>query len=101
MEEETKEQIETRMREAGKKKFEVRLITDEDNLTEKCIYIDGEYFDWSIDEESFDWAKKQGPEIFAATQRDIAQHFIDSLSEMVGRKVTIQEFAIATKIGWI
>jgi hypothetical protein len=101
MEEEIKEQFETRMREEGKKKFEVRLFTDEKGFHEKQIYIDGEHFDWGIDEESFDWARKQGPAYFAAIQKDIAKHFLESLSEMVGRPITIQEFATANKTGWI
>ena len=100
-EKETKEQIEVKMREAGKKKFELRLSQDENGFYEKNIYIDGELFDWQVDQESFDWAVKQGGAILAAAQKDIAKHFLDSLSEMVGRKLTIQEFAVATKTGWI
>jgi hypothetical protein len=89
------------MKEDKKKKFEVRLEHTPDGFMQKNIYIDGELFDWSIDEESFEWAKKQGPVFFEATKKDIANHFLESLCEMVGRKITIEDFKLATKTGWI
>lgn len=93
--------FEERMREEGRKKFEVRRITDDQGWSENALFIDGEYFDWSIDEESFDWAMKQGPEMAIAAQEDIAKHFLDSLSEFVGRKLTMENFIEATQTGWI
>lgn len=87
--------------EQDKKKFEVRLERLPDKFFQKNIYIDGELFDWSIDEESFEWAKKQGPEFFEVVKKDIANHFLESLSEMVGRKITLEDFNQALKTGWI
>lgn len=89
------------MNEDKKKKFEVRTESTKDGFFQRNIYVDGEFFDWSIDEKSLDWAKNQGPVFFEATKKDIANHFLDSLSEMVGRKITIEEFKLALKTGWI
>jgi hypothetical protein len=85
----------------NKKKFELRLDPTPDGFFQKNIYVDGDLFDWAIDEESFDWARKQGPVFFEAVKKDIANHFLDSLSEMVGRKITLADFHTALKNGMI
>lgn len=85
----------------NKKKFEVRIRKTPDGFFQRDIFVDGEFFDWSIDEESFEWARKQGPEFFEATKKDIAKHFLESLSEFVGRRVTPGDFQKATKTGFI
>ena len=87
--------------EENKKKFEVRMEKTPDKFFQKNIYVDGEYFDWSIDEESLDWSRRQGPEFFEVVKRDIASHFLSSLSEFVGRKITLEVFQDALKTGWI
>lgn len=89
------------MNEDNKKKFEVRTERTTDGFLQKNIYIDGELFDWGIDEESFDWAKKQGPVFFEAAKQDIAKHFLESLSEMVGRRISPEDLQNARKTGWI
>ena len=68
---------------------------------QKNVYIDGELFDWEIDEEAYKWAQSKGPMILAVVQQDICKHFLDCLSEVVGRKITIQDLQEATKTGWI
>jgi len=89
------------MSDDNKKKFEVKMEKTPDGFFQRNIYVDGEYFDWSIDEQSLDWAKKQGPEFFEVVKKDIANHFLDSLSEMVGRKITFNDFQAALKTGLI
>jgi len=93
--------IYTYMSDDNKKKFEVKMEKTPDGFFQRNIYVDGEYFDWSIDEQSLDWAKKQGPEFFEVVKKDIANHFLDSLSEMVGRKITFNDFQAALKTGLI
>ena len=87
------------------KKFEVKEEMTQGYVAgpffQRNIYIDGELFDWAIDEESYNWAMKQGPEILMAAQKDIARHFLESLSEIVGRRVSIQDLQEAAKTGWI
>jgi len=34
-------------------------------------------------------------------QKDIEKHFVESVSEVVGRKITPEEIKEATKTGWI
>jgi len=68
---------------------------------EKQIFIDGEMLDWSVDSSSFLEAQKMGPQFALAVQRDIAKHFIESVSEVLGRKVTMDEIKEAIRTGWI
>jgi hypothetical protein len=83
------------------KKFEVKKYFHENGEFSEGIFVDGELFDWSINEEDVQWARKQGPEYFAAVQKDIVKHFFECLSEMVGRPVTDKELEKAKKTGWI
>ena len=92
---------EEKKRDEGKKKFEIKIATDDDGMMDKQIFIDGEFFDWGVDPEAFEWAKQQGPEYFRAAQIDIAKHFLESISEVVGRKVTLHDLTQAEKTGWI
>lgn len=68
---------------------------------EKAIFIDDEMLDWSIDMSSFVEAVKMGPTFMRAVQRDIERHFIDSVSDFLGRKVTMEDIKEAIKTGWI
>lgn len=86
--------------EIKRKKFELRLL-EKNGMLETVIFIDDELFDWEIDIDSYNKAVKMGPEYVKAAQTSIANHFLDSLSEMVGRKVTTAEVDKAKITGWI
>jgi hypothetical protein len=79
-----------------KKKFEIKT-----NGKEKAIFINGEIFDWKADPKSISDAMRMGPEYMKAAQKDIQKHFLDSLSEIVGRQLTAIDIARASKEGWI
>jgi hypothetical protein len=79
-----------------KKRFELKT-----NGVQKAVFVDGELFDWDVDHASVAEAMRMGPEYFMAAKKDIQKHFLDSLSEMVGRQLTVKDVAIATKQGWI
>lgn len=68
---------------------------------EKAIFIDGELFDWSVDMNSLADAMHMGPEMFEAAKRDIEKHFTESVSEVLGRKVSDDELKQAIRTGWI
>ncbi len=68
---------------------------------ENAIFIDGEQLDWSLDVSSLQDAMKMGPKFFAAAQKDIEKHFLESVSDFLGRKITQEELKNATKQGWI
>ena len=89
------------MDEDKKKKFEVRIDPTPDGMFEKNIYIGGERFEWEIDEASFNWAKSQGTAFFEAVKKDIANHFLASLSEVCEKRITLQDFQTALKTGRI
>ncbi len=84
-----------------KKRFEVRMKMHSNGSIEKQIFIDNEMLDWSVDSSSFLEAQKMGPQYMRAVQEDIAKHFIESVSEVLGRKVTIEDIKQATIDGWI
>ena len=73
-----------------------------DKSFSKNIYVDGELFDWGIDERDFQQVmQSRDPRLMIAVQQDIARHFLESLSEFVGRKLTPQDIKEAEKTGWI
>lgn len=86
--------------EENKKRFEVKMRGKSGGL-EKAIFIDGELLDWQIDMNSYADAVRMGPHFQREVQRDIERHFIDSVSDTLGRKVTMEEIKTAIKTGWI
>lgn len=95
---------EAKNRSEGKKRFEIRALRDiesQEILLQKAIFIDGEHFDWDVDHEALAWAERQGPVFFAAVQKDINNHFLACLSEVVGREIRMVDFQNAMKTGWI
>jgi hypothetical protein len=83
-----------------KKQFEVMMRHVAGGL-QKAIFIDGEMLDWAVDTASLREAMMMGPKFFKAIQRDIERHFVESVSDFIGRKVTPQEIKEATRTGWI
>jgi len=80
--------------------FEVKMRQNKGGV-EKAIFIDGELLDWSVDLSSLAEAAKMGHKFYRAAQRDIEKHFVDSVSEFIGRKVTPDDIKTATVTGWI
>ena len=85
-----------------KKKFEIKMGINQDHSFSKNIYVDGELFDWSINEKDFqEVIKSKDPRLIMAVQQDIAKHFLASLSEFVGKRLTFEDIKNAEKTGWI
>lgn len=84
-----------------KKRFEVMMRAAKGGGIEKAIFIDGEMLDWQIDMNSYAEAVKMGFHFRREIQRDIEKHFIESVSDFIGRKVTMEEIKQAIKTGWI
>lgn len=83
-----------------RKKFEVKMRLDR-GFIEKAIFIDNEMLDWNMDISSYVECCKMGPSFKYAAQQDIEKHFVESVSDFLGRKVTIDEIKAAIKSGWI
>jgi hypothetical protein len=81
--------------------FETRILRHPDGSFERKIFINNELLDWSVDVASFQEAQKMGPMYQRAVKEDIVKHFTNSVSEFLGRKVTMEEIHHATKSGWI
>ena len=88
-------------RDEPKKKFEVKMRKNSDGSIEKAIFIDDEMLDWSIDMNSYLEACRMGFMYQREAQRDIERHFIDSVSDFLGRKVTMDDIKNAIKTGLI
>jgi hypothetical protein len=84
-----------------KKSFEVKMRKGKNGTIEKAIFIDDELLDWSIDMSAYIDARKMGSKYQKALQVSIEDHFIDAVSDTLGRKVTINEIKEAIKTGWI
>ena len=65
------------------------------------LFIDDKLFPYEIDQASLMRAKQMGPSYFAIAQKEIMTHFVESLGDFLGRKVTMDEVQKATKEGWI
>jgi hypothetical protein len=87
--------------ELGKKKFEVKMRHGKNGVIEKAVFIDGEILDYSIDMTSLTEAMRMGPQFHKAALQDIEKHFRESVSEVVGRKVTAEDIKLAITTGWI
>lgn len=90
----------TKLGSMEKKRFEVKIIKGK-NGPIKRIFVDGQFFDWDVDRKSLEECKKMGPEYLAAAEKDIQKHFMESLSEFVGREITPIDLLKAIKLGWI
>jgi len=87
--------------EFGLTRFETRIKFHPNGEIERQIYIGGELLDWSVDITSFREAQKMGSMYHRAIKEDIVKHFTNSVSEVLGRKVSMEDIVKATKTGWI
>ena len=88
------------MMEERKRKFEVKINRNY-NPPKRGIFIDGKLFDWEVDQESLQKAREMGPKFYVMAQLDIEKHFLESLSEFLGREITQAEVTQATQTGFI
>lgn len=78
-------------------------------LMQKGIFVDGELFDWSANEDEYNEAMKYAAkfdkikrkEIELKIEKSIEEHFLQSFSEFMGRQVTLEEINTARTTGWI
>lgn len=67
------------------------------------IFIDGEPFDWSLDDEAVEQANALASvdEFTRAVHNDIMGHFLDSLSEVLGFRPSMKQVNEALDGGFI
>jgi len=88
-------------KEIEKKKFQVMFREHHNGYKEKAIFINDEKLDYTIDISAYLEACKMGITMKLAVQQDIEKHFTESVSEVLGRRVTLDEIKVAIKTGWI
>jgi hypothetical protein len=85
------------------KTFEIQEVYDpEEDRQFRALVIDGEVFDWGFEQEDIHKAKKFcGQDSFLAksVQGDVCKFFLESLSEVLGRTITLAEVNTAIKKG--
>jgi len=84
-----------------RKRFEVKMRAAKGGGIEKAIFIEDELLDWQIDMNSYMDAMKMGPQYRREIQKSIEEHFIEAVSDTLGRKVTMEEIKQAIQTGWI
>jgi hypothetical protein len=84
-----------------KVQFEVMMRPAGNGAIENAVFIDGEKLDWSIDMSSLMEARFMGPKFFRAVQDDVVKHYVKSVSDFLGRHITMEEINSAIKTGWI
>lgn len=88
-----------------KHRFEIKMrklgSDPEKDGVEKAVFVDGKKLDFSIDVIRFLEAKRMGPAALFEEQKRIERLFVKSVSEAVGRRVTVEEIKRATVEGWI
>jgi hypothetical protein len=69
----------------------------------ESIVIDGERFDWDLDEESIEDANRHAntPEFMRAIHADIMGHFLNSLEAVLGFRPTMKQVNDALEKGAI
>lgn len=79
-------------------KVEIKNVDDQ-----KVILVDGEIFDWGLDEESLEQANKyaNNKQTMSAIHADIKNYFLESIAEYLGFKPTIKQINEALKNGFI
>ena len=81
-----------------------KTITVSQDDNRKVISVDGIVFDWGIDDESLEEAKRfaaSNPIMKKSIHADIQQHFIQSFSEFIGEEVTLSQLNSAIITGVI
>lgn len=84
-----------------KSKFEVRVYKTPDGQIKKDVFINNELLDYSIDISSYREACQMGQLYKIEVQKSIEKHFTESVSEVLGKKVTIEDIKKAIITGWI
>lgn len=82
----------------------LNIKSPEKNKDIKYLVLNNEIFDWGIDDDSLDRAKKlmyQKPDMKEAVIMSIINHFVDSFSDFLGRTTTLEEVVTAIEKGHI
>jgi len=88
-----------------KLKFEVKMRPlgpdPKKDGVEKAGFIDGKMLEYKIDVLRFLEAKSKGYNFLIEEQKKIEKEFVSSVSNFLGRKVTIEEIKKSILEGWI
>jgi hypothetical protein len=72
----------------------MKFIEIKDHNGYRAIFVDGELFDWEMDLDGLQEAKKfhsGNPILKKSIEGDIQTHFLQSFSEFIGHSITLNE----------
>lgn len=70
----------------------------------KVLLVEGELFDWGMDVESLHEAKKvisHHRELSESISMSIINHFLESFSDFIGKKISLKELLVSMERGFI
>ena len=82
----------------------LNIKSPEKNKDIRFIVLDSEIFDWGIDDDSLNRAKKliqQKPDMKEAIVMSMVNHFIESFSDFLGRPCTLEDIVQSIEKGSI
>lgn len=82
----------------------MKLEIKEHSEGHRAIYVDDVLFDWGLEQEDVERAKKfaKSSDVLKKTiQNDIQKHFLDSFAEFLGKTVSLRELNEAIESGTI
>lgn len=87
------------------KKLELLSVKCEESGEDiNVIRIDGEIFDWGMDPDSINEARKtiiHNKELKESVVLSVVSHFFECLSDFLGQKIDLEKFLVSLKKGYI
>lgn len=81
-----------------KTRFEIRKVKNENGISKKVVYINGNPLDWELD---ISLIKTDNVDTLLNSQKNLEKDFTNKVSQYLGYEVTYQEIKKAMKTGWI
>lgn len=76
------------------KEILIDLVFSEENHPMNVLFIDDKFFDWGMDKEDLKNAKdfiSQNPALKLKVYENISQHFLQSISDCIGKNIGLSE----------
>jgi hypothetical protein len=83
-------------------RVEIKNYQDDSGEICRGIFVEGELFDWGLDEADLKTAKtliRQEPLMRKSVMGDIQSHFVACFSEFIGQEVTLSQINEALRTG--
>lgn len=82
----------------------IKAICEETKKEINVLTVDGEVFDWGMEPESVLNAQdmqRNHPQFIETIMKTVTEHFIECLSDFLGRKISLRDFNDAVERGYL